>query len=116
MYYRRANAALIVYDITREKSFEEAKDWIKGTYMCEVLMIIDHYSCIVLGQNWRVKWTPNLVSACMCMCMCMRVFSSIVWLLNYAKTCPCHYSNLMYRLFVFDKLNISTRPHVHKHE
>ena len=32
MYYRRANAALIVFDITREKSFDEAKDWIKG--MC----------------------------------------------------------------------------------
>ena len=31
MYYRRANAALIVYDITREKSFDEAKDWVKGT-------------------------------------------------------------------------------------
>ena len=30
MYYRRANAALIVYDITREKSFDEAKEWVKG--------------------------------------------------------------------------------------
>ena len=31
MYYRRANAALIVFDITREKSFDEAKEWVKGT-------------------------------------------------------------------------------------
>ena len=30
MYYRRANAALIVYDITREQSFDEAKEWVKG--------------------------------------------------------------------------------------
>lgn len=30
MYYRRANAAIIVYDITSNKSFEEAKQWIKG--------------------------------------------------------------------------------------
>nr|ABD65440.1 Rab21-like [Suberites domuncula] len=29
MYYRRANAALIVYDITREKSFEEAQEWVR---------------------------------------------------------------------------------------
>ena len=30
MYYRRANAAIIVYDITQEKSFNEARDWAKG--------------------------------------------------------------------------------------
>ena len=30
MYYRRANAALIVYDITRGKSFDEAKEWVRG--------------------------------------------------------------------------------------
>lgn len=29
MYYRRANAAMIVYDITREKSFDEAQEWVK---------------------------------------------------------------------------------------
>lgn len=29
MYYRRANAAMIVYDITSEKSFEEAQTWAK---------------------------------------------------------------------------------------
>lgn len=30
MYYRRANAAMIVYDVTRENTFEEAREWIKG--------------------------------------------------------------------------------------
>ena len=30
MYYRRANAAMIVYDVTRESTFEEAKEWVKG--------------------------------------------------------------------------------------
>ena len=30
MYYRRANAAVIVYDITSNKSFEEARSWVKG--------------------------------------------------------------------------------------
>ena len=34
MYYRRANAALIVYDITREKSFDEAKEWVRGEFRC----------------------------------------------------------------------------------
>lgn len=29
MYYRRANAAMIVYDVTRESTFEEAKEWVK---------------------------------------------------------------------------------------
>ena len=28
MYYRNAAAAIIVYDITREKSFEAVKNWI----------------------------------------------------------------------------------------
>ena len=32
MYYRRANAALVVFDITREKSFDEAKEWVRGRY------------------------------------------------------------------------------------
>lgn len=30
MYYRKANAAMIVYDITNEKTFDEAKLWVKG--------------------------------------------------------------------------------------
>ena len=30
MYYRRANAAVIVYDITNENSFVEARSWVKG--------------------------------------------------------------------------------------
>ena len=28
MYYRHANAALVVYDITKEKSFADAKLWL----------------------------------------------------------------------------------------
>jgi len=30
MYYRKATAAIIVYDITSSKSFKEAKDWVEG--------------------------------------------------------------------------------------
>uniref|UniRef100_A0A1X7TP29 Uncharacterized protein n=1 Tax=Amphimedon queenslandica TaxID=400682 RepID=A0A1X7TP29_AMPQE len=29
MYYRKANAAVIVYDVNNEKSFQEAKEWVK---------------------------------------------------------------------------------------
>ena len=32
MYYRKANAAMIVYDITNEKTFDEAKLWVNGNY------------------------------------------------------------------------------------
>ena len=35
MYYRRANAAMIVYDVTRQSTFEEAKEWIKGEFNYE---------------------------------------------------------------------------------
>ena len=34
MYYRRANAAIIVYDITRQKSFTDAREWVKGQQLC----------------------------------------------------------------------------------
>ena len=30
MYYRKANAALIVYDTSSENSFDEMKLWVKG--------------------------------------------------------------------------------------
>ena len=39
MYYRRANAAIIVYDITSEKSFDEAKQWIKGNINYSIIYI-----------------------------------------------------------------------------
>jgi len=29
LYFRKANAVIVVYDITRQKTFEEAKTWIK---------------------------------------------------------------------------------------
>ena len=34
MYYRRANAAIIVYDITRQKTFSDAREWVKGEQLC----------------------------------------------------------------------------------
>lgn len=30
MYYRRANAAIIVYDVTSEESFINVTEWVKG--------------------------------------------------------------------------------------
>lgn len=32
MYYRGAHAALLVYDITSQESFEELTSWIEGEY------------------------------------------------------------------------------------
>lgn len=31
MYYRGANAAIIVYDITNENSFSDVENWLNGT-------------------------------------------------------------------------------------
>ena len=39
MYYRRANAAIIVYDITNEKSFEEAKLWLNGMKIINEIIV-----------------------------------------------------------------------------
>lgn len=36
MYYRNANAALLVYDITSRESFEEIQSWVVG--MLQVVM------------------------------------------------------------------------------
>ena len=35
MYYRRANAAIVVYDVTSEESFDQVTVWIKGGYSVE---------------------------------------------------------------------------------
>ena len=32
MYYRNANAALVVYELTSTKSFEDMKSWVQGVY------------------------------------------------------------------------------------
>lgn len=32
MYYRNANAALIVFDITQYETFEDMKGWVKGMF------------------------------------------------------------------------------------
>ena len=73
MYYRRANAAMIVYDITRENTFEEAKEWVRGQSSgrwiskCGFgvgLVGVKHTRVycqfdFLLLQSWRVKWTLN---------------------------------------------------------
>ena len=47
MYYRRANAAVIVYDIANQKSFQEAKSWMEGNHSVPVVTsycnIVYHY-------------------------------------------------------------------------
>ena len=32
MYYRKANAAMLMYDITSSDSFYDIKDWVKGQF------------------------------------------------------------------------------------
>lgn len=33
MYYRKANAAMLIYDITSSDSFYDIKDWVSGKYL-----------------------------------------------------------------------------------
>ena len=58
MYYRRANAAMIVYDITREKSFQEAQEWVKGNNQTS------HHddSCFLIHDIVSIVKTINLFS------------------------------------------------------
>ena len=54
MYYRRANAAMIVYDITSEKSFEEAQTWAKGiTHLSHFIQVHCRHNS-VLYSPFRV--------------------------------------------------------------
>ena len=52
MYYRRANAAMIVYDITRESTFEEAREWVKGEETCSEIRCVQWNKGV--GQ-WGLK-------------------------------------------------------------
>ena len=36
MYYRKANAAMLIYDMTSADSFYDIKDWVSGKYGCHV--------------------------------------------------------------------------------
>lgn len=49
MYYRRANAAMIVYDVTRESTFEEAREWVKGQWAI-IARVLD---CVHLSMAVR---------------------------------------------------------------
>ena len=69
MYYRRANAAMIVYDITREKSFEDAQEWVKGvsphthththTYTIANSSLVSAY---VTTEDWQCNYLISPLS------------------------------------------------------
>ena len=57
MYYRRANAAIIVYDVTSAESFLQVTEWINGM-VCILLhaIIFKHF------QSFRKTFLVKLVS------------------------------------------------------
>ena len=68
MYYRNANAALIVYDITSLDSFEAVAGWVQGTFLClkEITLVfylidgtVRTYS--TLRQNYRAGVLTSVV-------------------------------------------------------
>ena len=67
MYYRRANAAMIVYDITREKSFQEAQEWIKGKLNHFISIATIHALCMymyVYTTNKNIFYQPSFSLYC----------------------------------------------------
>ena len=52
MYYRKANAAMLIYDITSEDSFYDIKDWVSG--------MLDKY------QLLKRHTLPHLFSVAFC--------------------------------------------------
>ena len=54
MYYRKANAAMLVYDITSLESFYDIKDWVKGESKWEkqnYLFGLVGYKSAMFGNN-----------------------------------------------------------------
>ena len=53
MYYRKANAAIIVYDITNSKSFDQAKEWVEGNAIFgnDVLIVYVSFLFLELYRN-----------------------------------------------------------------
>ncbi len=68
MYYRRANAAIIVYDVTRESTFEEAKEWVKGQfqYLIQTFFQREAKWRDIVTQKWRLNKLrgPCVLQAC----------------------------------------------------
>ena len=61
MYYRRANAAIVVYDVTSEESFVQVTEWIDGIYgiLYMVNYVLYDFSHL---QNLRKIFPMKLVS------------------------------------------------------
>lgn len=61
MYYRRANAAIVVYDVTSEESFAQVTLWIKGSYSVECVLATYYYD-FAHFQNFKKTFPVKLVS------------------------------------------------------
>ena len=67
MYYRRANAAIVVYDVTSEESFDQVTVWIKGGYsgMCVVrYLLYDSYHFQSFKKTFPMKLVSRLCISC----------------------------------------------------
>ena len=55
MYYQKANAAVIVYDITSHKSFEQAKEWVQGNTCWQLLYFNIHIQFAFTELHRNIK-------------------------------------------------------------
>lgn len=56
MYYRGANAALLLYDITNDASFESIRGWLEGLSVHSVsLGVAQPFDRILTGSVYRTK-------------------------------------------------------------
>ncbi len=46
MYYRGANAALLLYDITNASSFEDVRGWLEGEFQVQLFMVAPQPRCV----------------------------------------------------------------------
>lgn len=44
MYYRGAHAAILVYDITSEESFQDMSSWVEGSVIPQMWVVLNGFS------------------------------------------------------------------------
>lgn len=62
MYYRGANAALLLYDITNASSFDDVRGWLEGVQfvICDINLLPTVLVCSALAHYQNSRRTVHL--------------------------------------------------------
>lgn len=70
LYYRNADGALVVYDITNRQSFESVKKWVNGEFGRDGIGMRkgkEYYKIpidiTIISAHWRIVWSAHVNSA-----------------------------------------------------